>query len=149
MEYLDFRNLVTEACNKMIKENKHLFILDTQKEFLWMAYMESFPEGAVRQEFNCVNCKHFITRYGALVSVDENYKIHSYWEDLPAEENDDELRFSIVKDVINIKLKARKDNINRAQIDARNKRIAELIAKKEDEALENKSIEELRAMIQN
>lgn len=27
MEYLDFRNLVTEACNKMIKENKHLFIL--------------------------------------------------------------------------------------------------------------------------
>lgn len=83
MEYLDFRNLVTEACNKMIKENKHLFILNTQK--LWMAYIESFPEGAVRQEFNCVNCKHFITRYGALVSVDENYKIHSYWEDVHAE----------------------------------------------------------------
>lgn len=73
----------------------------------------------------------------------------SFIEDLPAEENDNELRFSIVKDVINIKLKARKDSINRAQIDARNKRIAELIAKKEDEALENKSIEELRAMIQN
>lgn len=73
----------------------------------------------------------------------------SFIEDLPAEENDDELRFSIVKDVINTKLKARKDNINKAQIDARNKRIAELIAKKEDEALENKSIEELRAMIQN
>lgn len=73
----------------------------------------------------------------------------SFIEELPTEENDDELRFSIVKDVINIKLKARKDNINRAQIDARNKRIAELIAKKEDEALENKSIEELRAMIQN
>ena len=73
----------------------------------------------------------------------------SFIEELPAEENDYELRFSIVKDVINIKLKARKDNINRAQIDARNKRIAELIAKKEDEALENKSIEELRAMIQN
>lgn len=73
----------------------------------------------------------------------------SFIEKLPAEENDDELRFSIVKDVINIKLKARKDNIDRAQINARNNRIAELIAKKEDEALENKSIEELRAMIQN
>ena len=73
----------------------------------------------------------------------------SFIEELPVEENDDELRFSIVKDVINVKLKARKDNINKAQIDARNKRIAELIAKKEDEALENKSIEELRAMIQN
>lgn len=73
----------------------------------------------------------------------------SFIEELSAEENDDELRFSIVKDVINIKLKARKDNIDKAQINARNKRIAELIAKKEDEALENKSIEELRAMIQN
>ena len=50
---------------------------------------------------------------------------------------------------MNVKLKARKDNINKALIDSRNKRIAELIAKKEDEALENKSIEELRAMIQN
>lgn len=73
----------------------------------------------------------------------------SFIEELPVEENDDELRFSIVKDVINIKLKARKDNIDKAQVDARNKRIAELIAKKEDEALENKSIEELRTMIQN
>ena len=73
----------------------------------------------------------------------------SFIEELPAEENDDELRFNIVKDVINVKLKARKDNINKAQIDARNKRIAELSAKKEGEALENKSIEELRAMIQN
>ena len=62
----------------MIIENKHLFILDVQKEFLWMAYMESFPEGTVRQEFNCMNCKHFITRYGAVVSIDENYNIHSY-----------------------------------------------------------------------
>lgn len=73
----------------------------------------------------------------------------SFIEELPAEENDDELRFNIVKDVINTKLKARKDNMAKAQVDARNKRIAELIAKKEDEALENKSIEELRAMIQH
>ena len=73
----------------------------------------------------------------------------SFIEELPAEENDDELRFSIVKDVINIKLKARKDNIDKAQADAQKKRILEILAKKEDEALENKSIEELRAMIQN
>ncbi len=85
MEYLDFRNLVTEACNKMIKENEHLFILDVEKELLWMAYLEAFPEGAVRQEFNCNHCKHFITRYGAVVSIDENYNIHSYWEDVEAD----------------------------------------------------------------
>lgn len=85
MEYLDFRDLVTNACNKMIKENKHLFILDVQKDLLWMAYMEAFPEGAVRQKFNCVNCKHFITRYGALVSIDGNYNIHSYWKDVHAD----------------------------------------------------------------
>lgn len=85
MEYLDFRNLVTEACNKMIKGNEHLFILDVEKELLWMAYLEAFPEGAVRQEFNCNHCKHFITRYGAIVSIDENYNIHSYWEDVEAD----------------------------------------------------------------
>lgn len=73
----------------------------------------------------------------------------SFIEELPAEENDDELRFSIVKDVINIKLKARKDNIDKAQIDARNKRILEILAKRNDEELEKKSTEELRAMLQN
>lgn len=73
----------------------------------------------------------------------------SFIEELPAEENDDELRFSIVKDIINIKLKARKDNIDKAQADAQKKRILEILAKRNDEELEKKSTEELRAMIQN
>lgn len=73
----------------------------------------------------------------------------SFIEELPAEENDDELRFSIVKDVINIKLKARKDNIDKAQVDAQKKRILEILAKRNDEELEKKSTEELRAMLQN
>lgn len=73
----------------------------------------------------------------------------SFIEELPAEENDDELRFSIVKDVINIKLKARKDNIAKAQADAQKKRILEILAKRNDEELEKKSTEELRAMLQN
>lgn len=73
----------------------------------------------------------------------------SFIEDLPAEENDDELRFSIVKDVINIKLKARKDNIDKAQADAQKNRILEILAKRNDEELEKKSTEELRAMLQN
>lgn len=73
----------------------------------------------------------------------------SFIEELPAEENDDELRFSIVKDVINIKLKARKDNIDKAQADAQKKRILEILAKRNDEELEKKSTEELRAMLHN
>lgn len=73
----------------------------------------------------------------------------SFIEELPAEENDDELRFSIVKDVINIKLKARKDNIDKAQANAQKKRILEILAKRNDEELEKKSTEELRAMLQN
>ena len=73
----------------------------------------------------------------------------SFIEELPAEENDDELRFSIVKDVINIKLKARKDNIDKTQADAQKKRILEILAKRNDEELEKKSTEELRAMLQN
>lgn len=73
----------------------------------------------------------------------------SFIEELPTEENDNELRFSIVKDVINIKLKARKDNIDKAQADAQKKRILEILAKRNDEELEKKSTEELRAMLQN
>lgn len=73
----------------------------------------------------------------------------SFIDELPAEENDDELRFSIVKDVINIKLKARKDNIDKAQADAQKKRILEILAKRNGEELEKKSTEELRAMLQN
>lgn len=73
----------------------------------------------------------------------------SFIEELPAKENDDELRFNIVKDVINIKLKARKDNIDKAQANAQKKRILEILAKRNDEELEKKSTEELRAMIQN
>lgn len=73
----------------------------------------------------------------------------SFIEELPAEKNDDELRFSIVKDVINTKLKARKDNIDKVQADAQKKRILEILAKRNDEELEKKSTEELRAMIQN
>lgn len=73
----------------------------------------------------------------------------SFIEELPAEENDDELRFSIVKDVINIKLKVRKDNIDKAQADAQKNRILEILAKRNDEELEKKSTEELRAMLQN
>lgn len=85
MEYLEFRDLVTASCNKMIRDNKNLFILDIEKELLWMAYIETFPEGILRQEFNCINCKHFITRYGGLVSIDNEYNIHSYWEDIKAD----------------------------------------------------------------
>lgn len=73
----------------------------------------------------------------------------SFIEELPAEENDDELCFNIVKDVINIKLKARKDNIDKAQADAQKNRILEILAKRNDEELEKKSTEELRAMLQN
>lgn len=73
----------------------------------------------------------------------------SFIEELPAEENDDELRFNIVKDVINIKLKARKDNIDKAQADAQKRRILEILAKRNDEELEKKSTKELRAMLQN
>lgn len=73
----------------------------------------------------------------------------SFIEELPAEENDDELRFNIVKNVINIKLKARKDNIDKAQANAQKKRILEILAKRNDEELEKKSTEELRAMLQN
>ena len=42
----------------------------TASEGLWEAYLDSFPLSE-RQFHNCSACRHFIRRYGGLVSIDE------------------------------------------------------------------------------
>lgn len=86
MDYITYRDIVTKACDNMVKNNNNLYILDVQKDLLWMAYMESFPEGPIRQEYNCINCRRFITRFGKVVSIDSNYQIHSFWEDVQVDD---------------------------------------------------------------
>lgn len=65
------------------------------------------------------------------------------------EETIDELTFRILKDIYQTK-QAEEDKAHR-RVAARenNRKILELIAKKQDQELENKSIEELEKMLQN
>jgi len=61
---------------------------------------------------------------------------------------EDTLRFNIIKDIYTTKVAAEKESIEAAQKKLKNQKILELIAKKQDEELEGKSIEELQAMLE-
>lgn len=65
------------------------------------------------------------------------------------EETIDELTFRILKDIYQTKQAEEDKAHRRAAARENNRKILELIAKKQDQELENKSIEELEAMLQN
>ena len=61
---------------------------------------------------------------------------------------DDELRFEILKDIYLTKKSAEEMAQKKAEVKASNKKLLELIARKQDEALEKKSIKELEKMLE-
>lgn len=48
-----------------------LFQTDADEAALWDAYLTNLPEER-RQHYNCHCCRHFIQRFGGLVTIDEN-----------------------------------------------------------------------------
>ncbi|UPW36055.1 hypothetical protein T751_00110 [Klebsiella phage T751] len=58
-----------------------------------------------------------------------------------------QLRFDIVKSIINTKLKERDDSLSAAEKREHNQAILELIKKKQQEELAGKSVEELQALL--
>ena len=66
-----------------------------------------------------------------------------------AKATDDELRFEILKDIYLTKKNADEKALKKAEIKANNKKVLELIARKQDEALEKKSIKELEKMLES
>lgn len=62
---------------------------------------------------------------------------------------DDELRFEILKDIYLTKKYAEEKAQKKAEVKANNKKLLELIARKQDEALEKKSIKELEKMLES
>jgi len=65
-----------------------------------------------------------------------------------AKATDDELRFEILKDIYITKKSAEEKAQKKAEARANNKKILELIARKQDEALEKKSIKDLEKMLE-
>lgn len=66
-----------------------------------------------------------------------------------AKATDDELRFEILKDIYLTKKTAEEKAQKRAEVKANNKKILELIARKQDEALEKKSVKELEKLLES
>lgn len=62
---------------------------------------------------------------------------------------DDELRFEILKDIYLTKKSAEEKAQKRAEAKENNKKILDLIARKQDEALEKKSIAQLEKMLES
>lgn len=62
---------------------------------------------------------------------------------------DDELRFEILKDIYLTKKAAEEKAQKRAEIKENNKKILDLIARKQDEALEKKSISQLEKLLES
>lgn len=62
---------------------------------------------------------------------------------------DDELRFEILKDIYLTKKSAEEKAQKKAEVKANNKKLLEIIARKQDEALEKKSIKDLEKMLED
>lgn len=71
MNFKDFKKDVESAFNAMIADN--LFVVNVDKDLLWMSYLLSFEDETIRQDHNCNACKSFIRHYGKVV-VRENGK---------------------------------------------------------------------------
>ncbi len=51
---------------------------------LWPLFLANLPE-ALRQEYTCNTCRHFVERYGAAVAIDDAGRVSSVlWNDAPA-----------------------------------------------------------------
>lgn len=65
----------------MIAEN--LYVVNVDKDILWMSYLLSFEDPVIRQEHNCNACKSFIRHYGKVVAINPvTYEMKTFWDDV-------------------------------------------------------------------
>lgn len=69
-----FEHNLQEFFNRVISGGKKLFT--TNVAGLWELYLGNLPVEA-RQHYTCHACRHFIERFGGLVTIDENGVMHS------------------------------------------------------------------------
>lgn len=81
MNFKDFKKDVESSFNAMIANN--LFVVNVDKDLLWMSYLLSFEDETIRQYHNCNACKSFIRHYGKVVAIDpQTYKVKTFWDDV-------------------------------------------------------------------
>ena len=81
MNFYQFKKDVEAAFNSMIAEN--LYVVNVDKDILWMAYLLSFEDPVICQEHNCNACKSFIHHYGKVVAINPvTYEMKTFWDDV-------------------------------------------------------------------
>jgi len=82
LNFQDFKLAVQRQFNKM-KEGT-IYCANTEKDFLWDLYLDSFPEGTnptfrERREYDCCACRSFVRNAGRMVAIVDN-KLVSIWD---------------------------------------------------------------------
>ncbi len=83
LNFQAFKKAVEAQLNQMIKSQ--LFVVDVEKDTLWNAYLNAFPEGTnpiykTRREYECNCCKQFIRNVANVVTIGENNQLISVWD---------------------------------------------------------------------
>lgn len=73
--YDEFEIAVAEAFKS---PETPLFQTDADVDALWNGYLDNIDAGS-RQHYTCNCCRHFIQRFGGLVTIDENGRQTSLW----------------------------------------------------------------------
>lgn len=84
--FLELKKKIQNQFTSMIVGNPVLFDVRPDKDHIWDLYLNSFPEGEIRQGNNCNCCKSFLRQWAGIVTIKNNNLI-SIWdiEDVPEE----------------------------------------------------------------
>lgn len=83
MEFKVFRDQVVNQFTNMTKGKSRIFLTEVDREKLYNTYLESFPEGEIRQSYNCNCCRQFLKWYGNIVVINDDLTISSIWDFVP------------------------------------------------------------------
>lgn len=67
-DFKEFRALLQDHFNEMVKGENPLFITDADEDELYNLYLDSFPAGMnelfrKRREYDCSCCRRFVKKY--------------------------------------------------------------------------------------
>lgn len=83
-DFKEFRALLQNHFNEMVKVENPLFITDADEDELYNLYLDSFPAGTnpifrKRREYDCSCCRRFVKNIGKLVAFDDG-KVVTIWD---------------------------------------------------------------------
>lgn len=83
-DFKEFRALLQDHFNEMVRAENPLFITDADEDELYNLYLDSFPAGTnelfrKRREYDCSCCRRFVKNIGKLVAFDDG-KVVTIWD---------------------------------------------------------------------